>query len=92
MHAKQDLERSNRARECTDYGVSSLWQVPDDETMSFMKRLYSQEAATYPELMQKMALRKINELRLRGRPMHRAGGVHSWLQGIGAANEASPLQ
>lgn len=50
--------------------VSSLWQVPDDETMKFMKTLYSTKAATYPELMQRVALKRIKEARLRRRPTH----------------------
>ncbi len=50
--------------------VSSLWQVPDDETMKFMKTLYSTKAKTYPELMQQVALQRIREARLRGRPTH----------------------
>jgi CHAT domain-containing protein len=50
--------------------VSALWQVPDEETMKFMKELYGQKASTYPELMQKVALKRINELRLRKRPTH----------------------
>jgi CHAT domain-containing protein/tetratricopeptide (TPR) repeat protein len=59
--------------------VSSLWQVPDDETMKFMKTLYVQLTAvgrggstpyTYPELMQQVALKRINEARLRGRSTH----------------------
>jgi CHAT domain-containing protein len=50
--------------------VSSLWQVPDVETMKFMKELYAQKAATYPELLQKVMLTRINELRLRGLPTH----------------------
>ena len=50
--------------------VSALWQVPDEETMKFMKDLYAQKATTYPELIQKVALRRINELKLRRRPTH----------------------
>ena len=50
--------------------VSSLWQVPDIQTMTFMKDLYAQRASTYPELMQKVMLKRINELRLRGMPTH----------------------
>jgi CHAT domain-containing protein len=50
--------------------VSSLWQVPDMESMRFMKTLYSMNSQTYPELMQKVALQRISEARLRGRPMH----------------------
>lgn len=50
--------------------VSSLWKVPDKETMQFMKTLYSTKAKTYPELMQQVALKRIRELRLRGRPTH----------------------
>ena len=54
--------------------VSALWQVPDVETMKIMKELYSQKATTYPELMQRVALSRIKELRLRGRPTH----PYSW--------------
>lgn len=50
--------------------VSSLWKVPDAETMKFMKTLYSTKAKTYPELMQHVALQRIRELRLRGRSTH----------------------
>ncbi len=50
--------------------VSSLWQVPDNETMKFMKTLYSTKAKTYPELVQQVALQRIKEARLRGRPTH----------------------
>ncbi len=50
--------------------VSSLWRVPDDETMKFMKTLYSTKAKTYPELMQQVALQRIREARLRCRPTH----------------------
>ncbi|MBI5470833.1 MAG: CHAT domain-containing protein [Ignavibacteriae bacterium] len=60
--------------------VSSLWQVPDAETAKFMKALYANmnhavgrhamSPLTYPELMQKVALERIRELRLRGRPTH----------------------
>jgi CHAT domain-containing protein len=50
--------------------VSSLWQVPDMESMRFMKSLYSMSSETYPELMQKVALQRISEARLRGRPTH----------------------
>jgi CHAT domain-containing protein len=50
--------------------VSSLWQVPDLESMKFMKSLYSMKSQTYPELMQKVALQRISEARLRGRSTH----------------------
>lgn len=50
--------------------VSSLWKVPDRQTMQFMKTLYSTKAKTYPELMQQVALKHIREARLRGRPTH----------------------
>jgi CHAT domain-containing protein len=50
--------------------VSSLWQVPDMESMRFMKSLYSMNSQTYPELMRKVALKRISEARLRGRPTH----------------------
>lgn len=50
--------------------VSSLWKIPDKETMQFMKTLYSTKAKTYPELMQQVALKRIREARLRGRPTH----------------------
>lgn len=50
--------------------VSSLWQIPDAETKSFMKDLYAQNSKTYPELLQEAALRRIKELRLRGKPTH----------------------
>ena len=50
--------------------VSSLWQVPDMESMKFMKSLYSMNSQTYPELMQKVASQRIAEARLRGRPTH----------------------
>ncbi|MBX2991428.1 MAG: CHAT domain-containing protein [Bacteroidetes bacterium] len=50
--------------------VSSLWKVPDKETVQFMKALYATKAKTYPELMQQVALKRIRELRLRGRPTH----------------------
>lgn len=50
--------------------VSSLWKIPDKESMQFMKTLYSTKAKTYPELMQQVALRRIREARLRGRPTH----------------------
>ncbi|MBI3194092.1 MAG: CHAT domain-containing protein, partial [Ignavibacteriae bacterium] len=62
--------------------VSSLWKVPDIETMKFMKDLYSLKASTYPELMQKVALRRINELKLRGRPTH----PYSWAGFIATGN------
>jgi CHAT domain-containing protein len=50
--------------------VSSLWKVSDQETVTFMKILYSKQASTYPELLQQTMVRRINELRLRGRPTH----------------------
>ncbi len=50
--------------------VSSLWQVPDMESMKFMKSLYSMNSQTYPELMQKVTLKRITEARQRGRPTH----------------------
>lgn len=50
--------------------VSSLWQVPDMESMKFMRSLYSMNSQTYPELMRKVALQRISEARLRGRPTH----------------------
>jgi CHAT domain-containing protein len=50
--------------------VSSLWQVPDRETMAFMRDLYTRGGATYPELMQRASLNRIKELRMRGRPVH----------------------
>ncbi len=59
--------------------VSTLWQVPDLETMKFMKDLYATmlpshrtggEKIPYPALMQKVALERIREQRLRGRPDH----------------------
>ena len=48
--------------------VSSLWQISDDETARFMKELYSQKAITYPELMRKAMLNRLNQLRLRHLP------------------------
>ena len=54
--------------------VSSLWQVSDDETMRFMKQLYAQSASTYPELIQKVMLNRLRELRLRHLPTH----PYSW--------------
>jgi CHAT domain-containing protein len=63
--------------------VSSLWKIPDSETAKFMKDLYANmnhnvrdgvSHATYPELMQKAALSRIKELRLRGQPTH----PYSW--------------
>lgn len=50
--------------------VSSLWQVPDRETTTFMKILYSQNAKTYPELFQKVAIQRLNELRIRKQSTH----------------------
>lgn len=50
--------------------VSSLWQIPDNETRKFMKELYSQKASTYPELLQKVSIRQLTELRKRGRVTH----------------------
>lgn len=50
--------------------VSSLWQVPDRETTTFMKILYSQNAKTYPELFQKTAIQRLNELRIRKQSTH----------------------
>jgi CHAT domain-containing protein len=50
--------------------VSALWQIPDKETVSFMKDLYAQKVHTYPELMQAVALNRINELKYRGEPTH----------------------
>jgi CHAT domain-containing protein/tetratricopeptide (TPR) repeat protein len=63
--------------------VSSLWKIPDSETAKFMKDLYANmnhnvrngvSHSTYPELMQKAALSRIRELRLRGQPTH----PYSW--------------
>jgi CHAT domain-containing protein len=48
--------------------VSSLWPVPDRETMTFMKELYYGRAITYPEILQRAAMRTIQEQRRRGRP------------------------
>lgn len=55
--------------------VSTLWKVPDEETVKFMRSLYAgmlpgPKSLTYPELMQQVALERIKELRLRGRPTH----------------------
>lgn len=50
--------------------ISALWQIPDAETVRFMKDLYAQNEDTYPQLMQKTMVQCINELRLRGRPTH----------------------
>lgn len=50
--------------------VSSLWQVPDRETTTFMKILYSQNAKTYPELFQKAAIQRLKELRIRKQSTH----------------------
>ena len=49
--------------------ISSLWAVPDAETVTFMKAVYSSHATTYPELMQNAALQRIREARRRGRPV-----------------------
>ncbi|MBI5475811.1 MAG: CHAT domain-containing protein [Ignavibacteriales bacterium] len=54
--------------------VSSLWRIPDRETTTFMKILYSQNAKTYPELFQKAALQRLNELRIRKQSTH----PYSW--------------
>ena len=54
--------------------VSALWRVPDSETKSLMKAFYAQKGTTYPELMQKVALQHIHDLRLIGRPTH----PYSW--------------
>jgi CHAT domain-containing protein len=50
--------------------ISALWQVPDNETSLFMKVLYSNKTMTYPELLQKTTLARLEELRRRGRPSH----------------------
>ncbi len=50
--------------------VSSLWQIPDNETREYMKELYSLQSPTYPELLQKISLRRLNELKKRGRVTH----------------------
>ncbi|MBI5215101.1 MAG: CHAT domain-containing protein [Ignavibacteriae bacterium] len=62
--------------------VSSLWQIPDNETVKFMKDLYAQTATTYPELMQKVMVRRLNELRSKNRSTH----PYSWA-GFVAAGE-----
>jgi CHAT domain-containing protein/tetratricopeptide (TPR) repeat protein len=54
--------------------VSALWRVPDSETKSLMKAFYAQKGTTYPELIQKVALQHIHDLRLIGRPTH----PYSW--------------
>ncbi len=54
--------------------VSALWRVPDSETKTLMKRFYAERGTTYPELMQKVALQHIHDLRLIGRPTH----PYSW--------------
>ncbi|MEO8168049.1 MAG: CHAT domain-containing protein, partial [bacterium] len=60
--------------------VSSLWQVPDRETtkmmiqiyerMSDLRKKHSGHSETYPQLMQQVILKRIAELRDRGRPTH----------------------
>jgi len=54
--------------------VSALWRVPDSETKLLMKTFYSKEGATYAEMMQKVALQHIQDLRIIGRPTH----PYSW--------------
>jgi len=54
--------------------VSSLWQIPNRETLMFMKELYAQKAGTYPELLQRAVIRRLNVLRQRGLPTH----PYSW--------------
>lgn len=54
--------------------VSALWRVPDSETKTLMKTFYAQTGTTYPELMQKVALQHIHDLKLIGRPTH----PYSW--------------
>ncbi len=54
--------------------VSALWRVPDSETKTLMKTFYAQKGTTYPELMQKVALQHIRDLKLIGRPTH----PYSW--------------
>lgn len=50
--------------------ISSLWQIPDTETMKFMKRLYATHATSYPALLQQAAVSHIREARKRGRSDH----------------------
>lgn len=57
--------------------VSTLWQVPDVESVKFMKNLYEAmapsrhaSADSYPLLMQHVAVQRIAEQRKRGRPTH----------------------
>ncbi len=62
--------------------VSSLWEVPDRETTTFMKILYSQNAKSYPELFQKAAIQRLNELRLRKQSTH----PYTWAGFIATGN------
>lgn len=50
--------------------VSSLWRVPDAETVKFMKALYAGDGLSYPEMMRRAAVRRIAEARVRGRSTH----------------------
>jgi CHAT domain-containing protein/tetratricopeptide (TPR) repeat protein len=50
--------------------VSPLWELPEEETMRFMDDLFSGNAASLPELIQKAALKRIAELRAQGKYAH----------------------
>jgi len=54
--------------------VSTLWPVSDQTTAELIGRLYSTKRGNIPQLMQKMALDRIKELRKKGQSDH----PYSW--------------
>ncbi len=54
--------------------ISALWPVSDQTTAELMGRLYSPKKGNIPQLMQRMALNQIKELRKKGQSDH----PYSW--------------
>ncbi|HWR83364.1 MAG TPA: CHAT domain-containing tetratricopeptide repeat protein [Candidatus Deferrimicrobium sp.] len=50
--------------------ISSLWPVPDKQTVSFMRHLYSSQEKSLAEMMRTVALKQISDIRRRNLPDH----------------------
>jgi len=50
--------------------ISALWPVSDEATAELMGRLYGSGRGNIPQIMQKMAVRRIRELRKKGQSDH----------------------
>ena len=61
---------AGRFASAVEYGEIALQRAEKELEPSDTALAYSQKAKTYPELMQKVMVHRIKELRLRGRPDH----------------------